>query len=158
MGAITYDIEIPSSIPAAKMFKAVVLDADTLIPKVMPQAIKSVEVLEGDGGVGTVKIIHFGEGSQYKSAKHRVDALDTENLTHSYTIVEVMLWPAFLNPSLIMSRLCRLKMEDASARTGAFTTPRATLRLMKRRSRKERRRQCRCSRPLKLTSKPMPKS
>ncbi|KAK4411789.1 Major allergen Pru ar 1 [Sesamum angolense] len=27
-------------------------------------------------------------GSQYKSAKHRVDALDTENLTHSYTIVE----------------------------------------------------------------------
>ncbi|KAK4411791.1 Major allergen Pru ar 1 [Sesamum angolense] len=36
----------------------------------------------------TVKIIHFGEGSQYKSAKHRVDALDTENLTHSYTIVE----------------------------------------------------------------------
>ncbi|KAL0423231.1 UNVERIFIED_CONTAM: Major strawberry allergen Fra a 1-B [Sesamum radiatum] len=57
MGAITYDIEIPSSIPAAKMFKAVVLDADTLIPK-------------------------------YKSAKHRVDALDTENLTHSYTIVE----------------------------------------------------------------------
>ncbi|KAL0456916.1 UNVERIFIED_CONTAM: Major allergen Pru ar 1 [Sesamum latifolium] len=63
MGAITYDIEIPSSIPAAKMFKAVVLDADTLIPKIMPQAIKNVEILEGDGGVGT-------------------------NLTHSYTIVE----------------------------------------------------------------------
>ncbi|KAL0388329.1 UNVERIFIED_CONTAM: Major allergen Pru ar 1 [Sesamum radiatum] len=88
MGAITYDVEIPSSIPAAKMFKAVVLDADTLIPKIMPQAIKNVEILEGDGGVGTVKIIHFGEGSQYKSAKHRVDAIDTENLTHSYTIVE----------------------------------------------------------------------
>ncbi|KAL2230140.1 UNVERIFIED_CONTAM: Major allergen Pru ar 1 [Sesamum indicum] len=84
MGAITYDIEIPSSIPAAKMFKAVVLDADTLIPKIMPQAIKNVEIC----GVGTVKIIHFGEGSQYKSAKHRVDAIDTENLTHSYTIVE----------------------------------------------------------------------
>ncbi|KAL0283751.1 UNVERIFIED_CONTAM: Major allergen Pru ar 1 [Sesamum angustifolium] len=86
MDAITYDIEIPSSIPAAKMFKAVVLDADTLIPKIMPRAIKSIEILEGDGGVGTVKIIHFGEGSQYKSA--RVDAIDTDNLTHSYTIVE----------------------------------------------------------------------
>ncbi|KAL0430464.1 UNVERIFIED_CONTAM: Major strawberry allergen Fra a 1-3 [Sesamum radiatum] len=80
MGAITYDIEIPSSIPATKMFKAVVLDADTLIPKIMPQAIKNVEILEGDGGVGTVKIIHFGEGSQYKSAKHRVDAIDTERI------------------------------------------------------------------------------
>ncbi|KAL0388336.1 UNVERIFIED_CONTAM: Major allergen Pru ar 1 [Sesamum radiatum] len=26
--------------------------------------------------------------AKYKSAKHRVDAIDTENLTHSYTIVE----------------------------------------------------------------------
>ncbi|KAL0414200.1 UNVERIFIED_CONTAM: Major allergen Pru ar 1 [Sesamum radiatum] len=88
MGAITYDMEIPSSIPAAKMYKAVVLDSDTLIPKIMPQAIKNVEILEGDGGVGTVKLIHFGEGSQYKSVKHRVDALDTENLTHTYSIIE----------------------------------------------------------------------
>ena len=88
MVAITYDIEIPSSVPAAKMFKAVVLDSDTLIPKIMPQAIKNVEILEGDGGVGTVKLIHFGEGSQYKSVKHRVDAIDKDNLTHSYSIIE----------------------------------------------------------------------
>ncbi|PIN16957.1 hypothetical protein CDL12_10379 [Handroanthus impetiginosus] len=88
MGAITYDMEIPSSIPAAKMFKALVLDADTLIPKIMPQAVKNVEILQGEGGVGTVKLIHFGEGNQFKSAKHRVDALDTENLTHSYNIIE----------------------------------------------------------------------
>ncbi|KAH6820542.1 hypothetical protein C2S53_018590 [Perilla frutescens var. hirtella] len=88
MGAITFDIEIPSSIPAAKMFKAMVLDADTLIPKIMPQAIKNIQILEGDGGVGTVKVIHFGEGSQYKSVKHRVDAIDKENMTHTYSIVE----------------------------------------------------------------------
>ncbi|KAL1542954.1 major allergen Pru ar 1-like [Salvia divinorum] len=88
MVAITYDIEIPSAVPAAKMFKAMVLDADTLVPKIMPQAIKSVEILEGDGGVGTVKIIHFGEGSHYKSAKHRVDAIDEDNLTHTYSIIE----------------------------------------------------------------------
>ncbi|KAH6783127.1 hypothetical protein C2S52_008086 [Perilla frutescens var. hirtella] len=88
MGAITYDIEIPSSIPAAKMFKAMVLDANTLIPKIMPQVIKTIEILEGDGGVGTVKVIHFGEGSQYKSVKHRVDDIDKENLTRTYSIVE----------------------------------------------------------------------
>ncbi|KAL0283750.1 UNVERIFIED_CONTAM: Major allergen Pru ar 1 [Sesamum angustifolium] len=88
MVSITYDVEIPSPIPATKMYKAVVLDSDTLIPKIMPQAIKNVEILEGDGSVGTVKLIHFGEGSQYKSVKHHVDALDTENLTHSYSIVE----------------------------------------------------------------------
>ncbi|XP_047943026.1 major strawberry allergen Fra a 1-3-like [Salvia hispanica] len=88
MGAITYDIEIPSSISAAKIFKAVVLDVDTLVPKIMPQAIKSVEILEGDGGIGTIKLIHFGEGSQYKSVKHRVDAIEKENLPHSYNIIE----------------------------------------------------------------------
>ncbi|KAL8048307.1 hypothetical protein ABFX02_07G055500 [Erythranthe guttata] len=89
MGAITYDMEIPSSIPASKMFKAIVLDVDTLIPKIMPHAIKNVEILEGDGTcAGTVKIIHFGEGSKFKSVKHRVDALDAENMTHSYSIIE----------------------------------------------------------------------
>ncbi|KAL0448365.1 UNVERIFIED_CONTAM: Major allergen Pru ar 1 [Sesamum latifolium] len=102
MVAITYDMEIPSAIPAAKIFKALVLDAHTLIPKIVPQAIKSVEILEGDGGVGTVKLIHFGQGSQYKSVKHRVDAIDKENLTHSYTVVEGDALAGVLNQSLIM--------------------------------------------------------
>jgi len=88
MGVIAYDIEITSSIPPAKMFKAFVLDADTLIPKILPQAIKSVEILEGDGGVGTVKLITFGEGSQFKSVKHKVDGLDKEKFTYSYSIIE----------------------------------------------------------------------
>ena len=62
MGVITYDMEITSSIPPARMFKAFVLDGDNLIPKILPQAIKSVELIEGDGGVGSVKLITFGEG------------------------------------------------------------------------------------------------
>ena len=62
MGVITYDMELASPIPPAKLFKAFVLDADTLIPKIMTQAIKSVEILEGDGGPGTIKLTTFGEG------------------------------------------------------------------------------------------------
>lgn len=88
MGVITYDVETPSSISAEKLYKAVVLDADNLIPKIMPQAIQKVEIKEGDGGVGTVKVIHFGEGSEYKSVTHRVDAIDKDNLTYSYSIIE----------------------------------------------------------------------
>ncbi|KAM7488113.1 hypothetical protein LguiB_025597 [Lonicera macranthoides] len=88
MGAITYDMEVTCSIPAAKMYKAFVLDADNLIPKILPQAIKSVETLQGDGGAGTIKITTFGEGSQFKSVKHRVDALDKDNMTYSYSIIE----------------------------------------------------------------------
>ena len=62
MGVITYDHEVTSSVPPAKLFKAFILDFDNLIPKILPQAIKSVETLQGDGGAGTVKLTHFGEG------------------------------------------------------------------------------------------------
>ncbi|KAH7844960.1 hypothetical protein Vadar_033712 [Vaccinium darrowii] len=88
MGAITYDMEVSSSIPPSRMFKAFVLEADILIPKILPQAIKSVEILKGDGGAGTIKLITFGEGSEYKSVKQRVDAIDKENFTYSYTVIE----------------------------------------------------------------------
>ncbi|PKI36896.1 hypothetical protein CRG98_042711, partial [Punica granatum] len=54
-------MEISSKIPPVRMFKAFVLDADAVIPKILPQAIKSVEVLEGDGGAGTIKLITLGE-------------------------------------------------------------------------------------------------
>ncbi|PSR92551.1 Major allergen Pru ar like [Actinidia chinensis var. chinensis] len=88
MGAITYDMEIPSSISAEKMFKAFVLDGDTIIPKALPHAITSVQTLEGDGGVGTIKLTTFGEGSVHKSVKHKIDGLDKENFTYSYSIIE----------------------------------------------------------------------
>ncbi|GFZ13936.1 hypothetical protein Acr_24g0001260 [Actinidia rufa] len=88
MGVITYDMEIPSTISAAKMFKAFILDGDTIIPKVLPHAITSVETLEGDGGAGTIKLTKFGEGSVHKFVKQRVDAIDKENFTYSYTIIE----------------------------------------------------------------------
>ncbi|XP_057475491.1 major allergen Pru ar 1-like [Actinidia eriantha] len=86
MGVI--DMEILSSISADKMFKALVLDDDTIIPKALPNVITSVQTLEGDGGVGTIKLTTFGEGSVHKSVKHRIDAIDKENFTYSYSIKE----------------------------------------------------------------------
>ncbi|KAA8518145.1 hypothetical protein F0562_015619 [Nyssa sinensis] len=88
MGVIAYDMEITSSIAPAKMFKAFVLDSDDLIPKILPQVIKSAEIIEGEGGAGTIKLITFGKGSQFKSVKHRVDGIDRENFTYSYSIIE----------------------------------------------------------------------
>ncbi|RVW99131.1 Major allergen Pru av 1 [Vitis vinifera] len=63
MGVFTYESEVTSSVPPAKMFKATVLDSDNLIPKIRPQDIKSVEILQGQGGPGTIKKIHFGEAA-----------------------------------------------------------------------------------------------
>ncbi|CBI22938.3 unnamed protein product, partial [Vitis vinifera] len=88
MGVITYEHEITSSIPPAKMFKAFILDSDKLIPKILPQAIKSTEIIEGDGGPGSIKKITFREGSQFNYVKHRVDGIDKENFTYTYSVIE----------------------------------------------------------------------
>ena len=88
MGVFTYETETTSSIPPSRLFKAFILDADNLIPKVVPQAISSTEILAGNGGPGTVKKITFGEGSQFKYVKHQVDALDADNFTYNYTVIE----------------------------------------------------------------------
>lgn len=63
MGVFTYETEFTSVIPPPRLFKAFVLDADNLVPKIAPQAIKHSEILEGDGGPGTIKKITFGEGN-----------------------------------------------------------------------------------------------
>ena len=86
--AITHHSEVTSSIPPARLFNSFILD-DNFICKVLPQAIKSVETIEGDGGVGSIKLLTFGEGSQFKSAKHRVDGIDKDNFTYSYTVIDV---------------------------------------------------------------------
>ncbi|KAK2984068.1 hypothetical protein RJ640_012019 [Escallonia rubra] len=68
MVAITYDSEVTSSISASKLFHALVLDGDNLVPKLLPAAIKRTNRL--------------------KTMKHRVDGIDKESFTYSYTLIE----------------------------------------------------------------------
>eukprot|EP00258_Populus_trichocarpa_P020186 XP_006387208.2 major allergen Pru av 1 [Populus trichocarpa] len=56
------------------------------MPQALPQAIKSIAILEGDGGPGTIKQTYFGDGSL--SFKERTDAIDKENLSYAYTVFE----------------------------------------------------------------------
>ena len=46
------------------------------------------EILEGNGGPGTIKKISFGEGSSYKYVKHQIDGLDAENFSYNYSAIE----------------------------------------------------------------------
>ncbi|KAK7839192.1 major allergen mal d 1 [Quercus suber] len=59
MGVFTFESQGTSAIPPNRLFKAFVLDADNLIPMVAPHAIKSTEIIEGNGGPGTIKKISF---------------------------------------------------------------------------------------------------
>lgn len=88
MAVVTFTEDIASPVPATRLFKAMIVDADNLLPKIVPQAIKSVERIEGDGGPGTIKQMNFTEGTPFKYVKHRIDALDKEKMAYAYTLIE----------------------------------------------------------------------
>ncbi|XP_027771452.1 major allergen Pru ar 1-like [Solanum pennellii] len=61
MAVTTFTEENTSPLPPKRIFKASIVDSHNLIPKLMPQAIKSIEV-QGDGGAGSIKTINFPDG------------------------------------------------------------------------------------------------
>ena len=62
MGVYTYTDENISPIPPARIFKALILDSHNLIPKLLPQLVKSIEFIQGDGGVGSIRQVTLHEG------------------------------------------------------------------------------------------------
>ncbi|PWA49405.1 vegetative storage protein, VSP [Artemisia annua] len=87
MSVINTEVEVSSSISAEKLFK-IFHDFDTLAPKVEPQTFKAINVVEGDGGVGTIKSTTYGDAVPYTSSKHKVDAIDPSNFSATYTVFE----------------------------------------------------------------------
>ncbi|KAK6125453.1 hypothetical protein DH2020_040810 [Rehmannia glutinosa] len=81
MGVITYEHEVPSSIPPARLFKSFILDADNLIPKVLPGPLRVSKSLRETAELAPSR-------SQYKSAKHRIDGIDEENHIFKYSVIE----------------------------------------------------------------------
>ncbi|XP_062150338.1 major allergen Pru ar 1-like [Alnus glutinosa] len=88
MGVIAYTDEYTSPIPPARLFKALVIDAHNLIPKLLPQVVKSIQIIQGDGGAGSIRKITFAEGSQFSTVKNRIDELNEETYSYKYTVIE----------------------------------------------------------------------
>uniref|UniRef100_A0A7N0UK26 Bet v I/Major latex protein domain-containing protein n=1 Tax=Kalanchoe fedtschenkoi TaxID=63787 RepID=A0A7N0UK26_KALFE len=88
MAVLTFANEATSAVAAPRMFKALLLDMDNLLLKIMPDIFKSIETLQGDGGPGTVRESTIAIGGTTKRIKHRIDALDEEKMTKSYTMTE----------------------------------------------------------------------
>ncbi|KAI7749517.1 hypothetical protein M8C21_001882 [Ambrosia artemisiifolia] len=63
----TFTDEFTSPVPAARLFKALILDAHNLYPKITPLMIKN---------------------GQDTYVKHKVDALDEEKMVYAYTLIE----------------------------------------------------------------------
>ncbi|XP_010278417.1 PREDICTED: pathogenesis-related protein 1-like [Nelumbo nucifera] len=86
-GSITE--EYVSKVSVERLWKASICDAHNLMPKVVPGHIKSIELLEGDGGVGTVKHFHFTDVMKdFEYLKDRVDVIDHANHVFKSSIIE----------------------------------------------------------------------
>jgi hypothetical protein len=44
------------------MFTALIVDSRNLLPKLLPQFVKDVNIIQGDGGAGTIEQVNFNEG------------------------------------------------------------------------------------------------
>ncbi|KAH6769636.1 hypothetical protein C2S52_014439 [Perilla frutescens var. hirtella] len=88
MGVTKITQEFNSPVAAGRAFRALILESNTLMPKLLPQSIKSVDILKGDGGVGSIEQVNFTENSHFKYMKNRIDELDKENLVCKYTMIE----------------------------------------------------------------------
>ncbi|KAF9677969.1 hypothetical protein SADUNF_Sadunf08G0163200 [Salix dunnii] len=65
MGVLTFTEEFSSPVEAKRLFTAMILEADSLIPQLLPQVVTSIETIEGNGGPGTIKKFTFTEGYKY---------------------------------------------------------------------------------------------
>ncbi|KAL2608540.1 hypothetical protein R1flu_027113 [Riccia fluitans] len=75
--------EVELEVSAAAMWAAF-KDQNTILPKLMPEAIASIEVVEGEGAPGSTRIIKFGSLSPDGGhVKEKLVNIDVEN----YTIV-----------------------------------------------------------------------
>ncbi|KAA8549123.1 hypothetical protein F0562_000807 [Nyssa sinensis] len=79
MGVTTFTQENTTPVAPGRMFKALILDSHNLFLKLVPQSIKSIEFLQGDGAAGSIKQTNFPKGGEYEYLIHRIDALDVEN-------------------------------------------------------------------------------
>lgn len=43
------------------LWRAMAKDTVTVIPKIMPSIVRSIEVIEGDGGLGSVLLFNLGD-------------------------------------------------------------------------------------------------
>ncbi|XP_068657864.1 major strawberry allergen Fra a 1.07-like [Aristolochia californica] len=88
MVAGSFSQALVSPVSPARLWKASI-DTHNLIPKLIPDQVASIVLLEGDGGVGSVTQFNFGEAlKDLKYVKNRVIGMDNENYVFKFSLVE----------------------------------------------------------------------
>ncbi|GER40494.1 pathogenesis-related protein [Striga asiatica] len=82
MGLFKHTNELKLRVSAKRMYEAMVTETHT-IP--LPPAIKSSELLHGDGGAGSIRKTNLADGSHLKE---RIEALDNDKYASKHTVTE----------------------------------------------------------------------
>uniref|UniRef100_A0A7N0UKD3 Bet v I/Major latex protein domain-containing protein n=1 Tax=Kalanchoe fedtschenkoi TaxID=63787 RepID=A0A7N0UKD3_KALFE len=88
MGVKSFTEENTSPVAASRLFSALIVDSGKLIPQLLPHIVKGVDVIQGDGGAGTIEKVHFTDGFKFSYVKHRINELDEKNRVCKYEMVE----------------------------------------------------------------------
>ncbi|KAK9136780.1 hypothetical protein Sjap_007374 [Stephania japonica] len=83
-----FNAEFESPVSASRMFKAGIVDAHNLAPKLIPEVVTGTTILEGDGGVGSVKRTDFTELIPFSYVTDRVVEQDEEKFVYKYKMLE----------------------------------------------------------------------
>ncbi|WVZ21717.1 hypothetical protein V8G54_009039 [Vigna mungo] len=83
MGIVTTEREQVCAVAPARLFKAMAFDFGNVLPKAIPNLVKSAEII-GDGGPGSIKRIVLANGY----VNQKVDVVDEENYVYHYTVDE----------------------------------------------------------------------
>uniref|UniRef100_A0A0D6QVZ4 Bet v I/Major latex protein domain-containing protein n=1 Tax=Araucaria cunninghamii TaxID=56994 RepID=A0A0D6QVZ4_ARACU len=86
-GTITLDIESP--LEAKRLWNATVKDGHNLLPKVAPEIVSGVTIVQGNGGVGTIKQVNFTPANKdFSYVKESVVEINEGNFVYAFTHVE----------------------------------------------------------------------
>ncbi|RWR76674.1 major pollen allergen Bet v 1-F/I [Cinnamomum micranthum f. kanehirae] len=81
--------EVMSQVAPERLWKAIVKDSPNLMPKLLPELVSSIVILEGDGGVGTIRQSNFTSvAKDFTYWKDRVDAIDDQKRVFNYSVIE----------------------------------------------------------------------
>nr|AAB09084.1 early flowering protein 1 [Asparagus officinalis] len=84
--AVSHEIE--SSVSAARLFKASMIEWHNLAPKILPEIVSSASVVAVDGGVGSIRQINFTSAMPFPYLKERLDFVDEANFECKSSLIE----------------------------------------------------------------------
>ncbi|XP_020570996.1 pathogenesis-related protein 1-like [Phalaenopsis equestris] len=77
------------SVEIDRLWKARIIDGHNLLPKLLPDFISHVKIIEGDGGIGTVRQLNFNKGkNEYDFVMEKIVALDSDCYRTKETVIK----------------------------------------------------------------------